>query len=125
MLVKNCTESVTDEEFDLASTWFNGTSVPTLDSVSNEEGLDASQSTSIVSHSVSSLDPLVNDDSDNAFSRFSEEANTSVSEECSSSVSEEGSSSVSEKDRSSVSEDAFNQVRATVGIGAGACTPLG
>ena len=87
MLVKNCTESVTDEEFDLALTWFNGTSVPTQDRVSNEEGLDASQSTSIVSHSVSFTDPLVQDDINNASSRFSEKASTIVSEEDSSSVS--------------------------------------
>ena len=59
MLVKNCSESVTDKEFDFASNWFNGTHVPTHDSLSNDEDLDASQFISIVSHSVSFSDPIV------------------------------------------------------------------
>ena len=117
MLVKNCSESVTDEEFDLASNWFNGTHVPIHDSLSNDEDLDASQFISIVSHSVSFSDPIVNDDSDNASSGFSEEDRTNISEEARTSVSEEGSSSVF--------EEALNQVGATVGIGAGAGICLG
>ena len=72
---------MTDENFDLTSTWFNGTSVPTHDSVSNEEGLDASDSTSVVSHIVTFTDLLVQDDSDNTSSSISEEVSTDVSKE--------------------------------------------
>ena len=106
VLVKNCNESVTDEDFDLASTWFNDTSVPSQYSVSNEEGLDASESASVVSYSVIFTDYLVKDVSDNTSSRISEEAITSVSKEDCSSASKEGGPSVSEEGSSSVSEEA-------------------
>ena len=103
-MVKNYTEYVTGEDFNLASTWFNGTSVTAQDSVSNEEVLDAPESNSVVSHSVTFTDPLVQDDSNNASSKISEEASTGVSEEGSSIDSEEGCSSVSKEGSSSVTE---------------------
>ena len=79
------------------------------------ESINAPQPTSIDSHSVIFIDPLVQDDSNNASGRFSEEASTRVSEEDSSSVSEEefvsvceeGSSISSEEGSSNVSEEAI------------------
>ena len=98
ILVKNCTESVTNEDFDFASTWCNGTNIPSQDSVSNEEGLDASDPASVVSHSVTFANPIVQDTSDNVSSRISEEDTTSIAEEGDYIASEEGVLSVSEED---------------------------
>ena len=91
--------------FDLALTWFNGTSVPLLFSAANEEGLDASQYNSVASHSVNFSDPIINDDLDSDPVPISEEVDTSISEEGGTTISEEGDTSVSEEDGTSASEE--------------------
>ena len=57
-LVDNITESVTDEAFDLASTWLSGSNVPHQGGTPNEEVLDVSQSDPIASDRISFADHI-------------------------------------------------------------------
>ena len=93
---------MTNEDFNLTSNWFNGTIIPPQVSVSSKECLDASQSTSVASQSVTFSNPLVNDNMDpvsipitmEGQTSFSDEGQTSVSEEVRTSTPEEGHNSV-------------------------------
>ena len=96
-LVKNSTESAIDESFELASTWFNSNSVLRRVGVSNEERLDASDSTSVVSHSITFAHYFAKEDSNIASSWIHDEATTCVSKEANIIISKEGVPSVSEE----------------------------
>lgn len=81
VLVQNSIVSMTDENVDHISTWFNITSVLPQASVSNKESLDASKSSLVTSHSVTFIDPITNDDLDPVSIAISEEGDTSNSKE--------------------------------------------
>ena len=101
---------MTDKDFDLASTWFNNTSVPLQVSASNKEGMDALQSNSVASHSVTFVDPIINDVLDSVPVYVLEEVDTSVSQEVYTNISVEDVTSVSEEGGTSTSEESITSI---------------